>query len=67
MAKSTEPTLLKRDFTFTTDAELNSLIAAHRAAHEAEHGKILAMHARQSLGSTKVRITFRVVEKKGGR
>jgi hypothetical protein len=67
MAKSTEPALLKHDFTFTSDAELNKQIASHRAAHEAEHGQILAMHARQSLGPTKVRITFRVVEKKGGR
>ena len=67
MAKATEPTLLKHDFTFTSDADLNAQIAAHRSAQQAEHGQLLAMHARQSLGATRVRITFRVVEKKGGR
>ncbi len=67
MAKATEPILLKHDFTFTSDADLNAQIAVHRSARQAEDGQILAMHARQSLGATKVRITFRVVERRGGR
>ena len=64
MPKKPEPTRIHHDFAFTKDAELEALIAAFRAAHEAEHQQILAMDARRSLGAGKVRITFRVIEKK---
>lgn len=67
MAKKTPKQTLNHDFAFIKDAELNAQIAAFAAAHEADHGQRLAMDARLSLGPGKVRVTFRVVEKKDGR
>jgi hypothetical protein len=66
MAKSTEKSPEKKthDFVFSSDADLNAQIAAHQARHEAEHGQRLAMDARRPLGPGKVRITFRVVDKR---
>jgi hypothetical protein len=62
--KKPEPTRIHHDFVFEKDADLDAKIAAFRTAHEAEHDQILAMDARRSLGAGKVRITFRVIEKK---
>lgn len=67
MPKKPEKVTLNHDFAFSSDAELNDQIAAFRAAHEAEHRQILAMDARRSLGPGKVRVTFRVIEKKNRR
>lgn len=64
MPKKPDKVTLHHDFAFASDAELDAKIAAFRAAHEAEHQQILAMDARRSLGPGKVRITFRVIEKK---
>lgn len=64
MPKKPEKVTLNHDFAFASDADLNDQIAAFRAAHEAEHQQILAMDARRSLGPGKVRVTFRVIEKK---
>lgn len=67
MPKKPEKVTLNHDFAFATDADLNAQIAAFRAEHEATHRQILAMDARRSLGPGKVRVTFRVIEKQGGR
>ncbi len=64
MPKKPEKVTLNHDFAFASDAELDAQIAAFRAAHEAENAQILAMDARRSLGPGKVRITFRVIEKR---
>ena len=64
MPKKPEKVTLNHDFAFASDADLNDKIAAFGAAHEAEHQQILAMDARRSLGPGKVRVTFRVIEKK---
>ena len=64
MPKKPEKVTLHHDFAFTSDAELDASIAAFRAAHEAAHAQILAMDARRSLGPGKVRITFRVIDKR---
>ena len=64
MPKKPEKITLNHDFAFTNDAEFDAQITAFRAAHEAEQGQILAMDARRSLGPGKVRVTFRVIEKK---
>jgi len=63
MGKKVQPETLDRDFQFGSDRELDELIATFRAEHErAAAGQRLAMHARRSLGSGKVRITFRIVD-----
>jgi hypothetical protein len=67
MPKKPEKVTLDHDFVFETDADFNVKIAAFRAEHEAIHEQILAMDARRSLGPGKARVTFRVIEKKGGR
>lgn len=68
MAKRAEQTsTLSQDFAFTSDADLNAQIAAFQAAHAAAHNELLAMDARRSLGPGKVRVTFRVRPRKGGR
>ncbi len=67
MPKKPEKVTLNRDFTFEKETDLNEQIAAFRAEHEAAHHQILAMDARRSLGPGKVRVTFRVIEKKQGR
>ncbi len=67
MAKKPEKVTLNHDFAYTSDPDLNAQISAFTAGHEAEQGQRLAMDARRSLGPGKVRVTFRVVEKKGGR
>lgn len=64
MPKKPEKITLNHDFAFTSDAEFDAQITVFRAAHEAEQGQILAMDARRSLGPGKVRVTFRVIEKK---
>jgi hypothetical protein len=65
MPKKPEKVTLHHDFAFEKDADLDDQIAAYRAEHEAKHHQILAMDARRSLGPGKVRVTFRVIEKKG--
>jgi hypothetical protein len=65
--KKPEKVTLNHDFVFASDPELDAKIAAFRAEHEAAHQQILAMDARRSLGPGKVRVTFRVIEKKKGR
>lgn len=67
MPKKPEKVTLNHDFAFASDRELDAQIAAFRAEHEATHQQILAMDARRSLGPGKVRVTFRVIEKKKGR
>lgn len=67
MAKKSSPQTLDHDFVFASDADLNAQIAAFRSQHEADHQQILAMHARRSLGAGKVRVTFRVIDKKRSR
>lgn len=64
MAKTTQKVTLNQDFKFDSDADLNAQIAAFAAAQKAQHGQILAMDARRSLGPGKVRVTFRVVQKR---
>jgi hypothetical protein len=65
MAKRREQSLVPQTFTFTSEAELNTLIAAHRVEHQKLHGQTLAMDSRRPLGPGKVMITFRIVEKPG--
>jgi uncharacterized small protein (DUF1192 family) len=60
--KKQEPETIDRDFAFASDRELDEKIAAFRSEHETTTGQRLAMHARRSLGASKVRITFRIVE-----
>jgi hypothetical protein len=67
MAKKAEKVLLNQDFAFLKDADLNAQIAAFAAAHAAAHNQILAMDGRRPLGPGKVRVTFRVLPKKGSR
>jgi hypothetical protein len=67
MPKKPEKVTLHQDFAFESEADLDGKVRAFRAAHEAEHGQLLAMDAKRSLGPGKVRVTFRVVEKKGKR
>ena len=67
MAKKAAKVTLQRDFTFQSDADLNTQIAAFAAAHEAAQGQRLAMDARMSLGANRVRVTFRLVDKKAAR
>lgn len=67
MPKKPEKVTLNHDFAFEAETELNEQIAAFRASHEATHDQILAMDARRPLGPGKVRVTFRVLEKKGKR
>jgi len=62
MAKR-EPEQVQTTFTFTSEAELNALIADHRSQHERAHGTRLAMHGRRDLGAGRVMITFRIVDK----
>jgi hypothetical protein len=65
MPKKPEKVTLAHDFTFEKDADLAEKVTAFQAAHEAEHDQILAMDAKRPLGPGKVRVTFRVIEKKG--
>lgn len=67
MAHKPEKVTRNHDFAYTSDADLNTQIAAYAAAHEAEHREILAMDAKRSLGPGKARVTFRVVTKPGKR
>lgn len=67
MPSKPEKITVHHDFVFESEPGLNEQIAAHRAEHEATHGQLLAMDARRPLGPGKVRVTFRVLEKKGGR
>ena len=55
---------LHYDFEFVKETDLNTQIAAFAAAHEAEHRQILAMDSRRPLGVGKVRVTFRIIEKR---
>jgi len=65
MPKKPEKVTINHDFVFEKDADFDAQITAFRAEHEAAHDQILAMDARRSLGPGKVRVTFRVIEKKG--
>jgi hypothetical protein len=53
---------ITRDFSSRGDVDLDAQISAFKALHEADHGVLLAMDARQSLGAGRDRITFRVRE-----
>ncbi len=64
MPKKPEKVTLNQDFAFESEADLDRKLAAFRAEHEAGKGQILAMDAKRSLGPGKVRVTFRVVDKK---
>jgi hypothetical protein len=65
MAAKQPPQTISRDFTYSTDADLNGQIAAFSAEHQRSAGQRLAMDARRPLGAGKVRVTFRVVAGKG--
>ena len=65
MPRKPEKVTVGRDFTFTTDADLNQQISAFAAAHEAQHRDRLAVDAKRPLGPGKVRVTFRLVPAKG--
>lgn len=65
MPKKPEKVTITHDFAFETETHLNEQIAAFRTGHDATHDQILAMDARRPLGPGKVRVTFRVIEKKG--
>lgn len=64
MPKKAEKITQNHDFTFTSDPDLDAQIAAYQAQHEATHDHRLAMDARRPLGPGKVRVTFRLVDKK---
>lgn len=51
-----------QDFTSSNDADLNRQIGAFQEAYHAEHGQLLAMDARRSLGPGRDRVSFRVRE-----
>ncbi len=63
MARQIDPGIVHQTFSFSSEADLNVQIAAHRAQHQLVHAQTLAMQARRSLGAGKAMITFRVVEK----
>lgn len=65
MPKKPEKVTLNHDFVFESDADLDQKLSAFRAEHEAQHEQILAMDSKRPLGPGKVRVTFRVIEKKG--
>lgn len=67
MPKKPEKVTLSHDFAFESEADLDAKVTAFRVEHEAGQGQKLAMDAKRSLGPGKVRVTFRVLEKKGGR
>lgn len=67
MPKKPEKVTTSHDFTYASEAELAQKVDEFRRAHEAEHQQILAMDAKRSLGPGKVRVTFRVIEKKAKR
>ncbi|MFV8751390.1 hypothetical protein ACNOYE_12670 [Nannocystaceae bacterium ST9] len=64
MPKKPEKVTLNHDFAYASESDLAEQITAFRGAHEAEHRQILAMDAKRSLGPGKVRVTFRVIDKK---
>jgi hypothetical protein len=67
MPKKPEKVTTSHDFAYASEAELAQKVDEFRRAHEAEHQQILAMDAKRSLGPGKVRVTFRVIDKKGKR
>ncbi len=67
MPKKPEKVTTSHDFTYASEAELAQKVDEFRRAHEAEHQQILAMDAKRSLGPGKVRVTFRVIDKKAKR
>jgi hypothetical protein len=67
MPKKPEKVTLSQDFVFESEGDLDGKVSAFRAEHEAAHGQMLAMEAKRSLGPGKVRVTCRVVAKKGKR
>lgn len=50
-----------QDFQAASERELDALLTAFKAEHEANTGERLAIDAKRPLGPGKVRITFRVV------
>lgn len=58
---------ISHDFTSANDADLSAQIAAFQARHRDEHGQLLAMDARRSLGPGRDRVTFRVRDDKPAR
>jgi hypothetical protein len=67
MPKKPEKVTIHHDFAYASEAELGQKVDEFRRAHEAEHHQILAMDAKRSLGPGKVRVTFRVIDKKAKR
>jgi hypothetical protein len=67
MPKKPEKVTTSHDFSYASEAELAQKVDEFRRAHEAEHQQILAMDAKRSLGPGKVRVTFRVIDKKAKR
>lgn len=67
MPKKPEKVTLSHDFAFESESDLDAKVDAFRSEHEAAQGQLLAMDAKRSLGPGKVRVTFRVLEKKGRR
>lgn len=67
MPKKPEKVTVNHDFAYASEAELAQKVDAFRAEHEATQGQILAMDAKRSLGPGKVRVTFRVIDKKAKR
>lgn len=65
MGKKDEKVTLCQDFAFSSDADLSAQIAAFQTKQQETQALRLAMDARRSLGPGKVRVTFRVVSKKG--
>lgn len=51
---------ISQDFTWASDADLSAHISAFQARYREEHGQLLAMDARRSLGPGRDRVTFRV-------
>jgi len=58
---------ISQDFTSASDADLSAQISAFQSRYREEHGQLLAMDARRSLGPGRDRITFRVRDDKPAR
>lgn len=65
MAKKPDKVTIDHNFAFAGEADLAAQIDRFKAEHEAAHKQILAMDSKRSLGPGKVRVSFRVIEKRG--
>jgi hypothetical protein len=64
MPKKPDKVTLDQNFAFRSDADLAAQIDVFKAEHEAAHQQILAMDNKRSLGPGKVRVTFRVIDRR---